>query len=392
MRVLHLADPKFCGEEGLLACAAAMRIPGAEHEAWIVGDTDDERVAHRLGIAASDRVPIRRGALGGWRGLARLADRRFSASGLPDIVQCWSVSGLAAARRALGKRIPPRVGVLTRPLHPRTSVDSYALSEATLAAVSMAVRSSHAEAASARRGGRLLESNIRLIEPPVFEHGGPLHVDRENVRRAMSLSTSDVAIGLLSSPPSDADLERLMFAVGLAYTMGHRLVAIARRGVGHQRRAVRHVRSHGRRWDLRLTEATIVEIAAASDVAVIDAHPTGAPGAGTCGPIALSLCAAMAVPVIAAGSAAPSDSWTELPPVVRARNDDRGQLAPAFAMVLEDPRLRAEFAAAQRSWSDRARAASGFEQTLAAIWRETANVPQRRAGLPTPTLLQASMP
>lgn len=397
MRIVHLLDPAYCGDEGVLACAATLGIPRTSQSVWIIGDSAAEQRAWALGIPSTDRVNPRRD----WRGrldplacakgVRRLAAARFGEAGAPDIVCCWSVQGLALARAAIGRRRPWRVGVMTRP--PIGDVDSgplgriaaYGLHDATVVALGRRIADAYGHAASVRRGGILLRDNIREIEPPVFPHGGIADFDRAQTRARLGLEHNDVVLGMLADPPETGDAMRLIFNVGLLYTMGQQLVGLAPRGVRNHRRAARFVRAHGRRWGLCIADAPITEIIVASDVCLIDAVPMHHGIVASVGPTAMSLAMAMGVPTVAMPRAMLHTAEEFPPPVPLAGSDDPNRIAVPVLRLLEDSAARNDLAAAQRSWCDRTRARDGFRTTLAAIFREVANVPEARAGLPMPS-------
>lgn len=399
MRIVHLLDPEYCGEEGILACSRAITIPDIRHSVWIIGDSASERRVNALGITTPDRVNTRRDWLGRAdplacsRGVRKLAAARFSSDGVPDIICCWSVQGLALARAAIGRRRPWRVGVLTRP--PIGDLDAgslrrtaeYGLHDATAVALSRSIADAYAGAVSVRRGGILLRDNIREIEPPAFPHGGPADWHRNAVRTRLGLEESDVVLGLLADPAGAGDAVRLIFNVGLCYTMGRRLVGLVPKHASNTRRASRFVRAHGRRWGLCVADAPITDIIAASDLCAVDAAPQSHGIVTSSGPTAISLAMAMGVPVVAMPRAVLRRGDEFPPPIPLAASDDPNRLTIPTLRLLEDAGKRAEVAAEQRAWCDRARARDDFRQTLGAVFRETANIPVVRSGLPRPTAL-----
>src|SRR5690606_6596526 len=152
-----------------------------------------------------------------------------------DVVQCWSCAALGLARLASGQRTPPRVGALLHPPAETTiSLQRRRLEQAahyaTLFTFDRFIRSAWGEIASARRGGRLLEQNIRVLDPAEFDTSGPRPAERDRLRSRLGLREDDVAIVLLADPPSAADLQRFMFVLGLMFTTGARVVGTSGRG------------------------------------------------------------------------------------------------------------------------------------------------------------------
>lgn len=384
MRVLHLLDPAHCADEGLLACAAAMRsIPAAQHHAWIVGSEADEQRCWALGILTTDRVPARRSIVPGCDpdiiGLGRLrAARERAGSPAPDLVQCWSLDGLHLARAifGLGPGAPARCAVVARPPRaPQRSLppdSDLATGREVLIAYDHPTRHALAPLLS-RDGGshadRWLPA-IRSIAAPAFEPGGPITIDRAALRDSLGLKPGEIAIALLADPPSRADAHRISFALGVLRAVGHRTVLLLRRGATLERRAAAYVAAHSRRWGLTIADLSLPQLAIAADLAIIDDAPS--PNGSTtpsCGPVAASLALCMALPIVTFPGVLPG--W----PVLAAPSSALGRLAVPISSYLENPQIRIDFAASARSFCDRTRAASSFQHTLAAIWREQLNVP-----------------
>jgi hypothetical protein len=394
MRVLHLLDPAHAGDEGALACAAALTIAGAGHEVWTVGDAHAERRAWALGIPSVVRIPERRGPLAPAAATARLLRsllRRHDVR--PDIVQCYSLPMLALARRAVGERTPPRVGVVPHRPIPRAGRGAHAVAAdlewATTAVLEAGARDILAPRSLSAIGRSRQADDLRVLEPPCFPPGGPPGVGRQAVRERLGLEPTDTAVGLLADPPWAGDAYRIAFALGLAKALTHRGVAVVRRGAAQERRAARFVRSQARRWNIVLADLTLPELVAASDVLVLDA--AGAPGAArpSAGPTALSLAASMGVPVACAVGAEPTPGRAAHPPLLHAPSPVLGRVALPVVHWLERPDLRVAHAAALRAWAASARARDAYRRTLHALWLEAANVPSPAEGLPTPTLLTA---
>lgn len=384
MRVLHLLDPADCADEGLLACAEAMcTIPGAQHHAWIVGSEADEQRCWSLGILTTDRVPPRRSLVPGRDpdiiGLRRLRVAREQAgSPTPDLVQCWSLEALHLARAVFGSGpgAPARCAVVARP--PRTpqrslpSDSDLATGREVLIAYDNPTRRALAPLLArdgASQADRWLPT-IRLIDPPAFEPGGPVTLDRTALRHSLGLKPEEIVIALLADPPSRADAHRISFALGVLRAVGHRTVLLLRKGATLERRAAAYVAAHSRRWGLTIADLSLAQLAIAADIAIVDDAPSpDGTTTPTCGPVAAALATSMALPIITFPGVLPG--W----PGLAAPSTSLGRLAVPLSSYLENPRIRTDFAASARSFCDRARAAGSFQHTLAAIWREQLNVP-----------------
>jgi hypothetical protein len=382
--VLHLLDPANCGDEGLLACAAAMRgMADVRHHAWIVGTEADERRCWSLGIITTDRVIPRRCA-GPLRDETTTALRRLLAACRthqsldPELVQCWSLDALHLARRVFGTgaESPARCAVVARPpeaAQRSTPSDSdLATGREVIAAYDHATRRAVAplmSGAGEDEAGRWLPT-IRMLAAPAFEPGGPVAVDRAAVRRSLGVKPEETIVSLLADPPGAGDAQRMVFAMGVLNAIGHRTVSLVRSGARQDRRAAAYLAAHSRRWGLVLADLSLAEAIGASDVCVVDhvpdEHGIALP---TCGPVGASLALAMGVPIVTFPGVLAG--W----PVLAARSASLGSVSGPIRELLENPRVRVEHAAGVRGWCDRARAAQGFERTLAAIWAEQLNVP-----------------
>jgi hypothetical protein len=365
LRILHMLDPE-AGDEGVLACAALLRAGDAEHRVWLAGSTRFEARCESLGVRTTDLVPAPLGrAELAWRRVRRLADDRDAdvrEGAWADVVQCYSLPSLALARLAIGKRRPPRVGFLARPPAVRPAGRArFALHDSTLVCCDDATANGYAEAASARRGGTFLRDNIRRCDPPAI----PFRADaaaREHARARLGLSPDDRAVAFLMDPPSAGDAMRAAFVVGLAYVAGTRGVAIVPRGAAHARRAARFVRTHGRSWGLLLTDGFSSPHASSGSTLVRLAVDRG-------------------LPVVTPPDAVASSA------LVGARAFTALNRTPT---ALGEALVRALAAPVQAPPAPPPPAPSDFLPTITAVWREVANVPVLRPGLPTPVLLAGS--
>jgi hypothetical protein len=398
-RIVHVLSPESAGDEGVLACAAAMAIPGFAHTCVIVGDDGHERRAWALGVPSVDRLtPLCRpvGQREVWlsptgRRLAAVLGARLAGEPGPALLCTWSARDLALVRAAAGKRGLKRVGVLAhapdaphRPDQAHHTDWAWGMDEATVVTIGSRVRARIARAASARRGGRMCVDDVRLCPAPAFERGGPLAVDREALRSRLGIEPGDTVVGLLADPPCRGDALGLAFQLGLCWTIGRPMVGLMPRGVAWERQGLRFVIDHGRAWRMLNVHLSLPELVAVSDVAVAQATERGP----SCGLVALSLCASVGVPVAChPGVVGDCEDADQVAPALAALDDERNRLAVPLLRLVEDAAAAAELVRRQRAFADRARAADGFARTLAGVWRETLNLPEASADLPTPAAL-----
>ncbi len=144
---------------------------------------------------------------------------------------------------------------------------------------------------------------------------------------------------------------RLIFNVGLCYTMGKRLVGLVPRGSANTRPGSAFRAGARAAAGLCIAEALITDIIAASDVCVTSSASQHG-NVVSSGPTAISLAMAMGVPVAACLGPRLRRS-DESPPPVRARaTDDPNRLTVPVIHLLEEPELRLQIAAEQRAWCD----------------------------------------
>jgi hypothetical protein len=367
MRILHVLEPG-AGEDAVIACRAACRVGGADHAVWLIGSGADERFAAEAGVRTTDRVapPLGEAVLAA-RGLAALARMRGER---PDMVQCYSVGALAAARLVFPRRA--RLGVLARrPARAaaRTRrdglVEALALGGGAAAPTVLALGRGSAEAWEAF-GAR----DVRVCRPPALGEAGDGSGDGARVRAEILDRLGPVGgaegwtlIALLGDAAGGADARRFAFALGLLYTTGRRVAGVVPAGAGQRRRAARFVRAHGRQWGLVEWSGPMERAAAACDVALADGS---APAA-----VLATLCAAQGVPVVARDD---GDTMAQLlGDVGEACLAAGGGAAAAAAKLLplvEDAALRRRVGARLRECAARAPGGESFGRTLEAIWRE----------------------
>lgn len=389
LRILHLLDPHD-GQEPMLACRAAMSIAEAAHALWLVTDSIGERCAAAAGLHSTDRVGTRIGraeSAGG--GLRALLNHRTDDLGepAPDLVQCWSVRMLAAARAAFGKRVLPRCALLARPpLHSGKSArDSRALDDTTLLTLDLMSREAWAPLASSGRGALRMRDNIRLAPAPPLPKRCPADasISRKRAREALGLEDADVAVLLLADPPAAADAMRFAFQIGLQHVGGVRIVGLLPRGTTNARRGDRFVAGHGRRWGTLASALPIESLIAAADVSVWDAPDDGKPTSG-----ATLLCASLAagVPVVAAAHPISQAMLSALPECL-ARDASTRAVASRLFDFASDGALRTRVRASALALVSGMRERDLYRRTQLALWRERANVPIIRPGLPIPPAL-----
>ncbi len=379
MRILHLLEPVAGGDESVIACRVACETGDGriEHRVWIIGSTEAEERAAELGVRTTDRLPAPLGiGEASWRGLARLAHDRLGGRGAPpDVVTCWSIGALGAARLALAgtpAAPAPRVGVMVRPpRRPATGISgrlhqkrlAWALGGATMLTVGPDSR---------RAWVAVGAGDVRSA--PVLNGwhtgAGAGVLNRERLRAELGVEPDETAFGVLAGMPGDADARWLVFGLGLLYTAGCRVAGIVPAGSAGLRRAALFTRLHGRRWTLRPSPWGLERLIAASDVAV-----WGGTGAG---PIGAAMAVAAGIPIVhmnpgeaVAHGASPASSlrqevrqWLPLAQSARARHAQALACAARWAGDDDD-----------------------FRRVLTALWHEAAGHGFDKDEMPAPRAL-----
>jgi len=389
----------------MLACRAAMTIPHAHHTLWLITDSHGERTAAAYGLSVTDRVGTILGrAESAGRGLRTLLEHRTDDVGepTPDLIQCWSVRMLGAARAGFGKRIIPRGAVLTRPPGPevlrRTAARRYsktaeelALDDTTLLTLDLATRDAWAPMASSGRGAMRMRDNIRLSPAPPLPSAAaptasPTPTAHSAARHALGLDDRDIAVVLLADPSAAGDAMRFAFQVGLQHVGGLRITGIVPRGTSHARRGARFVAGHGRRWGLIDSALPIPQLLAGADVALWDVQDNGEI---TCGQTLLTACIAAGVPIAAAAHPISRHALAAFPECLARDASTRAVAAKLFELG-SDAHARANIAHRMALHTADLRTRDAFRSTLLALWRERANVPIIRPGLPAPAALRGA--
>lgn len=392
LRILHLLDPHD-GCEPMLACRAAMSIAEVHHEFWLVTDSCVERAAAAFGFESTDRIGTLLGrAESAGPGLRTLLEQRTDVCGepIPDLVQCWSVRMLGAARAAFGKRIIPRCAVLVRPpgaeVVRRSRATRYsntfeerALDDTTLLALDRSTRDGWAPMASAGRGALRMRDNIRISPAPPLPLTSTT-TRRSDARRALGLDDRDIAVVLLADPPDAGDSMRFAFQIGLQHVGGVRIVGIVPRGTTNARRGARFVASHGRRWGLIESSRPLDQLIGAADVALWDVLEDGQVSSG---PAMLAACVAKGVTVAAAANPISIQLLATVPECIARDSSTRAVAGKLFELASDAP-ARANISARMASSAADMHARDAFRRTLLELWRERANVPTIRPGLPFP--------
>jgi hypothetical protein len=422
-RILHVVEPG-AGDEGVLACRAALSIPGVEHLVWVIGSDAQAARAAELGVASSSRIvpPL---------GVPELAARRYSnlvwdrfwrpgrgspGDRTPDIQMCWSIHAAGLTRAAMGNRAMLRLCALLRSPageRRRGSLASkrmaYALSHAQPIALHRSLREDYARAASKRRGGLYSRENIRLFAPPVPIRPEIVDPDEKSeLRRELGIPSDAYSVVLLADPPNAADANRFAFLLGLVFAAHVRVCGIVPGGVGPGRSGIAHLngggahrtqraahflRDHNRRWGMSITGWPLERSLRAADVAVLlTPDPTIPSSTDSAGPTSLTLAMALGVPIFSAFSPMARDTLgTKLADLCVAKaassypiNDAAGRLIPALgdAVLLHELQSTALRRAQLLADED------AFRRDLLAIWDEMTHRPRAREGLPVPPALR----
>lgn len=398
MRVLHLIDLRDRGDESQLACAAALGVREARHRVIGLGSARDvawtrSHIGLEVDAALAPVSPWPEASFRRLRALIGDRDGRDATRPWADLVQCWGPGVAGLARLASGHRTPPRaVALLAPPQEPLQGIAmkraSFGLSHAHCFAFCRDVRSAWATPIASGRGGRMLEQNIRLLDPPAWTGATATESSRAAARARLGLTSQDVVITLLADPPAAADIASFVFTLGLLFTTGVRVIGLARVGRDgasvSARRAARFVRLHGRRWGLRLVDESTDGLLTASDAAVWlgPEEASGRPVA--CGPLLIHRAIARGVPVVAARhpiSLQAIEAYGDS--VARGRVVRDGSLA-AIADGLLQALSNASASPTLRKPVGQVLGPDRFGEDLLALWREATNTPVLIPGLPTP--------
>lgn len=395
LRILHLLDPHD-GVEPMLACREAMSIAEAQHALWLVTDSSGEQIATESGLHSTDRIgTILRRAESAGRGLRALLEHRTDDLGepAPDLIQCWSVRMLAAARSAFGKRIIPRCGVLTSPpgqivlqraaaARLSKTPEERALDDTTLLTFDLTTRDAWAPMASSGRGALRMRDNIRITPSrPLLSISN--QIGRDAARQALGLERTDIAVLYLADPPAAGDSMRFAFQVGLQHVGGVKIVGIVPRGTSHARRGARFVAGHGRRWGLIESQRPFDHLLSAADIALWDAFEDGSVSSG---PLLISACIGRGLPVAAAAHPISTNTLAGIPECVARDASVRAVASKLFELANDAP-VRASISQRMHTLAAELASRDAFRRTLLALWQERANLPIIRPGFPIPAAL-----
>lgn len=302
-RVLHLLDPHWAGQEACLACAAACNLADAWQQVWLLGGTEDERTAEALGVRIDARITPRR-TLPEWSARQMRAvwhNRRAAGLGF-DLVHCWSVEGLNAARAAFGDALA-RAAVLTQgPACGRgTGPDE------------LRVRSAFENAAVATWSEALADTwrkppmGVAGIAPIGLPPLGQPHwkADREAVRSSLRIAPDELAMILLADSPRSVDAKTFVFSLGTLRHGGSRVVGLAPRNAIGWRRGARYMRAFDREFEAVSFDGPSARALPAADIVFWDVKPERAAMVHGCtlnGKLLAAIACANGLPVVAADS------------------------------------------------------------------------------------------
>lgn len=295
---------------------------------------------------------------------------------VPEVVQCWSSDALAWVQRSRTLDQRRTVAVLSRVKPEGKDAAARVLAWARVAVFSDADRRALGD-----------QDRVRVLPPPVFAGGLAQSAQRDDIRSQLALDRTDIVFGLLADPPESGDLHQLAFSLGLAKVMGYRLTALAPRGGRQADRAARFIETHARRWGLIVSDISLPELVAASDVCFVDRSADQDAQSTTVGPVGLSWAMCSGVPVIDAAGWSRRGVFGEPFPLISTQATKTGRAAVPLVRWLEDASYRIELASAMRSWHDVTAAHGGFVAGLTSLWNEVAGTPFVRPGLPIPSAL-----
>ncbi len=387
MRVLHLIDSGKAGmwiagrgDPVLRACRILHDRTRHEHSLCVIGCAELEADARAMGLGVGARVvpPL------GEPWLARRILRRVVAAGAPpDVLHCWSLATLRAARLALGDRLPRCATLLDAPELTRLP-GAGALAEARPAqsAPLIAVCSSAARAEWIALG---FDPDRLIVMPPPVEAGDAPVAERGAIRRRMGLSPHETAVLLLGAAPY-ADAVRWTFFHGVLGIAGKTFTGVVTREAGQFERGLRYFLSAPPKNRLIASNHAPIRLLAGMDAAVFDGGgygPTrGLPPRPAAATMAIAAAHAAGVPVVAPGWAGDERLYPAAAagPLL-AHNGTVPEIARVLGPVVADRNLRVTLGRRVREHVAAERPASGFATAIDAMWsRAVGRVP----GAPVP--------
>ncbi len=277
MHVLHVIDPEHDGDEATLACLNVVRTPptdpGTRHSVWLLGTQATEDRVATLGLRRFERVCASRRPARAIAGVIRkiAAAQRDDLDRAPTVVQAWGERAIRLTRAGFLHEVPV-VGAVLRPPLDSEPVDPAVTIVAPTAELARCwTRPTTPHARTIRFGAP--------IPAPAF------HDDtwgREALRTALGVSVDRPLILLPGAPPTLAQTRRFVFMLGLISAGGIRATGLVPGGAADGRRAARAMRSHHRRWILRVSDTPLPLLLDAADLIVWDPGrqsipPTGLP-------------------------------------------------------------------------------------------------------------------
>lgn len=301
MRVLHLIDPGVAGWPALDALARLLRseASASEHGVLLIGGSDDERLAARLGVRTLDRIhpPNRRAEHG-----ARLLARYLEARGEPNVFHAWSA--LTARLASAVRPRTPRVATLAAGPCAHAS-QPISLSNLLLApwrdsapAPCEALFASEADRDQWAEAG--LEGRVAPlpIDPARFDP-----TLRAAARSAWGVGDEVLVIGLLGEPAGEMDARQFAFVLGLMAAAGRRVAGVLPPGAHDLERALRFVERQRRPWPMigaRELEEAPWTVIGALDAAVWQPRTAPADVQGRARAHSLAWAMAARIPTVAA--------------------------------------------------------------------------------------------
>ncbi|MGD9688741.1 MAG: hypothetical protein AB7K52_02730 [Phycisphaerales bacterium] len=340
---LHVIDPFTAGEGALLAAAVATRSSHARHRAWILGSSSDLRHARRAGLPDPVGVTFSLGApMTALRSIWRL---RQALPAPPETIIAWSPLSLSLALAAWRSPVAPRapisfVGIM--PVGPAAAGRGFlarrrlalALRRATIVPLGDALQSAWSAAVGV---------GVTALPTPV----APLGISpdsRRALRDELRIAPDELAVLLLSDPPSHADGRHFTQSIGMARLCDLPVVGMMHRDVPDWPRALTFVRTHCHEWDMLRIDGPLSLALHAADLCVWDpADRPGSPGASAQGPVLALAAAAAGIPVVAPDSPISREILAPVADSCLAPGWQERQIAGRLT-ALVDPAVRAAIA------------------------------------------------
>lgn len=299
-RIVHVVAPRAGGESSVRALACLLRSGSLPERVVVLGNQDDRASLEVAGVAADARMPweprgprysLSRFGSAGWQ---RDIEALFSDE---TAVCAWGFDTARAWDAVAGARFG-KASIVIDDGTPGPAAAWDRWNDVTLVACG------ESNAQSWRSVGAI-DVRVAPMRFSVDQRQRPVLMSRDDVRDRLDLGPNARLIGMVADPAGRGDARWFAFVLGLMYAAGLEVGGLIPRDLTWERRGLRFVRDHGRRWGLRVWDHSMIEMAHACDVVLVPPwiSPTLARESSdlrpACGAALIVALAATGVPVIA---------------------------------------------------------------------------------------------